>query len=882
MSSSEARISVANATGQFHVVTSSNDMLMFTSSQSQRVVIGVGSDGTTQSTAKNYLSVGSNDTVLGYNLVGKRSDATWSNAGNIIGSKFFGDGSALSNLIATSITGVLSSTQGGTGATEGVTGSGANVLSADPTFTGKLQANYIGIDGNGIMGAVTQGTYIDWNNDNTGKTFIMNHKGLGTGGFTFGEIDPVNGVDYTEKMSLHGNGNLEVTGIITGDGSGLTSLPAASITGILPVAQGGTGATGTTGSGGSNVLSISPILTGTVGCSNLTTTGDVRGTNVVATWSNAGDIIGKNITSTGALKANGTLEVTGMCTFSNASINALAIVGGVSSGFTVDDSDSNTFSMSNVSVMKNNATYPEWANVINTTGESICMATTSDANGNVYVTGFYASSTDIYLTATVLLKETTTIGLGNSPAAVFVVKYNSAGVAQWATSINSYHMDEGTGIAVDAGGNVYVTGYYNNVFTNLILDASAPSVILPWNNMGSSAVFIVKYNSSGVPQWAKKIDGAGNDVGRAIAVDANANVYVTGIYNSNTSTTLQGSVSLPISTDATYVVKYDTSGVPQWATLINGAIPSTGSGGIAVDQSGNVYVVGNYNSASAITLAADAILPSTSGTASFVIKYSTTGIAQWANQVDKTIAFGIATDSGGNAYMTGHYTSSSALTLAPSVILNATAGNSQAAIVVKYNTSGVPQWATVIDGASNEVSLAIATDPSGNVYVTGYYQSNVALTLAAGAVLGPTGYGAFIVKYNTAGIAQMATNIESAIGGGITSDAFGNIYVIGHYNSSVNITLQPTVAGVPNIVLANTGGNRAFIVKYSRPILPTYMLISSLSTPNGFYKLLVNASASPVTVAVRNAANTATLKTITVNGNDVKTLTWYGSTYYGQ
>jgi hypothetical protein len=212
MATNEARIVVAVADDYFHPVTASNDLLVFACSSSQNVVIGVGSDGTTPSTAPNYLAVGSNDTVLGYNLVGKRSDATWSNAGNIIGSKFFGDGSALSNLTATSITGVLPATQGGTGATGGVTGSGANVLNGDPTFTGKLQANYIGIDGEGIMGAVTQGTYIDWNNDGTGKTFIMNQRGGGTGGFTFGEINPANGIDYTEKMSLDASGNLAVTG----------------------------------------------------------------------------------------------------------------------------------------------------------------------------------------------------------------------------------------------------------------------------------------------------------------------------------------------------------------------------------------------------------------------------------------------------------------------------------------------------------------------------------------------------------------------------------------------------------------------------------------------------------------------------------------------
>jgi hypothetical protein len=83
--SAEARISVATAGGQYHPVTASNDMLVFTSSPTQCIVIGVGSDGSAQSTATNYLSIGSNDTIVGNNLIGTRTDATWSNAGSIVG-----------------------------------------------------------------------------------------------------------------------------------------------------------------------------------------------------------------------------------------------------------------------------------------------------------------------------------------------------------------------------------------------------------------------------------------------------------------------------------------------------------------------------------------------------------------------------------------------------------------------------------------------------------------------------------------------------------------------------------------------------------------------------------------------------------------------------
>lgn len=83
--------------------------------------------------------------------------------------------------------------------------------------------------------------------------------------------------------------------------------------------------------------------------------------------------------------------------------------------------------------------------------------------------------------------------------------------------------DEGNGIAVDASGNVYVTGSYNGTATfGTTTKTSA----------GGEDIFVAKYNSSGVLQWVQSAGGTSEDWGNGIAVDGSGNVYVTGRYGS--------------------------------------------------------------------------------------------------------------------------------------------------------------------------------------------------------------------------------------------------------------------------------------------------------------------------------------------------------------
>lgn len=140
-----------------------------------------------------------------------------------------------------------------------------------------------------------------------------------------------------------------------------------------------------------------------------------------------------------------------------------------------------------------------------------------DAAGNVYVAGYATGSSTFNDYAT--------------------VKYNAAGVQQWAALYNGSgdSFDRATALAVDAQGNVYVTGY-----------SWAPGMLDDW--------VTVKYDVAGAQQWVARYDGPGNaeDRADALAVDAAGNVYVTG-YSRNTETS-----------DDYVTIKYGADGIQQW------------------------------------------------------------------------------------------------------------------------------------------------------------------------------------------------------------------------------------------------------------------------------------------------------------------------------
>jgi len=313
----------------------------------------------------------------------------------------------------------------------------------------------------------------------------------------------------------------------------------------------------------------------------------------------------------------------------------------------------------------------------------------------------------------------------------------------WTKQLGSSSDDYATGVATDSSANVYVTGY-----TGGGLDGNTIA--------GNCDLFVVKYNSSGTKQWTKQLGSSSSDFANGVATDSSGNVYVAGV----TYGGLDGNSNKDNSD--LFVVKYNSSGTKQW-TKQYGTDRYDEARGVATDSSGNVYVVGgtkgNLNGIS-----------NSGRTDAFVIKFNSSGTKQWTKNLgtwQNDLANGVATDSSGNFYVTGF--------TYQDMDGNTSAGNADF-FVAKYNSSGTKQWTKQLGTSKHDRARGVATDSSGNVYVTGD---------TYGGLDGNTNAGnsdLFVVKYNSSGTKQWTKQMGSSSRDydyGVATDSSRNVYVSG-------------------------------------------------------------------------------------------------------
>ncbi len=210
-----------------------------------------------------------------------------------------------------------------------------------------------------------------------------------------------------------------------------------------------------------------------------------------------------------------------------------------------------------------------------------------DASGQAYVTGLTASS-DFPITTGALF-------IGNA-LDVFVSKLNSTGTALvYSTYLSGNSTDYGTGIAVDATENAYVTGL--TCGGNFPITAGAFQTVIGDASCQGEA-FVTKLSSAGTVLYSTYLGGIGADQAMGIAVDASGQAYVTGLTGSSNFPTTAGAFQVTLSgiQDA-FVTKLNSAGSGLVYSTYHGGIGNDQGRGIGLDASGNAYVTGLTRSA---------------------------------------------------------------------------------------------------------------------------------------------------------------------------------------------------------------------------------------------------------------------------------------------
>ncbi len=310
--------------------------------------------------------------------------------------------------------------------------------------------------------------------------------------------------------------------------------------------------------------------------------------------------------------------------------------------------------------------------------------------------------------------------------------------------------DTVTSSATDASGNVYVAG-----FTAGALQGS---------NQGQLDAFVAKFDVSGTPVWTQQLGSSKDDLAYGVAVDGSGNVYVAG----TTSGTLPTASNA--GNDDAFVAKFDSSGARQWISQFGSSNPGGGfenAFGVAVSPDGSVFVAGDTDGSFS-----GATNPDVGNTDAFVAKIDpSTGARAWTKQlgvIGNDTAYGVTVDGSGNVDIGG----ATEGTLPGS---NTSSGLTDG-FVAQYSSSGNLAWVRQLGSSNSDEIKGIAVDASGNIFVAGQTDGNL-----AGPSAGLT--DAFIAKYATNGtqtwLQQFGSGVDDAASG-IAVDASGDAYISGH------------------------------------------------------------------------------------------------------
>lgn len=351
--------------------------------------------------------------------------------------------------------------------------------------------------------------------------------------------------------------------------------------------------------------------------------------------------------------------------------------------------------------------------------------------------------------------------------------------------------EEGLDIAVDASGNIYITGdfYGTATFGNTSITSN-----------GGADIFVAKYNKSGSLIWVKKAGGTGSDYGENIAVDGNGNIYVTGRFK---NTTTIGAITLiSAGVDDVFTAKYTNSGEVEWAQKAGGNSNDEITGMVA-DIIGNVYITGNFKNS---VFFGNTTIVSAGDKDIFIAKYDSGGILQWvekAGGVSEDSSQGITIDANENVYITGYF-----YNISNFGNYSVTSAGSSDIFTAKYNPLNDKWiWVNRAGGPSGDYGGDIVTNSKGEVLISGNFSGTASFS---GAFITSAGESdMFIVKYfstGTLGGLKREGGIKDESPRRMAIDANDNIYITGVFTG---------VSNLGSFSLASQGSADIFIAKFN-------------------------------------------------------------------
>jgi hypothetical protein len=335
--------------------------------------------------------------------------------------------------------------------------------------------------------------------------------------------------------------------------------------------------------------------------------------------------------------------------------------------------------------------------------------------------------------------------------------------------------------------------------------------IVSFNTVGCKSAYVID------PQltWATYYGGPGNgDVGITLVTDQSNNIYMAGNTNSATNIATAGAYQTSLAGNRNaFVVKFNSAGTRQFATYFGGN-GSDNAEQVAIDNNGNIYLCGFTTSSTGLFTTGGAQNTNGGGTDGFLVKFNNSGTPQWGTYFGGPSTdqpYSVTCDAFGSVYMSGS-TSSANLATAGAYQTSITGGTD--GFIAKYNTAGVLRYVTYYGGNGTDVLTNITTDLAGNVFATGYTNSNSSIA-SAGSYQASFGgfFDGLLVKFDSTVHARMwgtyygGTSLDAAAS--VAIDISGNAIITGYTYSNTGIATTGSAQST------NGGGQDGFLAKFN-------------------------------------------------------------------
>ncbi len=450
-----------------------------------------------------------------------------------------------------------------------------------------------------------------------------------------------------------------------------------------------------------------------------------------------------------------------------------------------------------------------WAVSVGGSGNEHISSSVKDANGNLYVTGYFIDTVDFDPgTGYDSLYSTTAAYID-----AYVARYDGSGTLVWVKSFGGTLTDAGDDITLDNSGNVYVTGSFTGT-----VDFNPGPGVLNLTSAGTEDIFVSKFDINGNFIWAFAIGGSTYENASAIACDNSGDIYLGGSFQISMDVDPgAGIVSLSSAgnTDGFYA-KYTSSGNLVWANSF-GAVNGDGVSDMKADNNGNIYMTGNFSNTVDFNPGTGvANLSSAGGRDMFFAKYDNLGNYLWAKRIGGSNgenSHRIKQDYNGNILILGYFQGTIDADPGTGTLL-LTPNGTQDVFIGKYDNNGSLIWANGIGGNISADGSDLSIDSIGNIFITGYFEGSGDFNPGSGItylfsngnldvfVVVLTNGGGFISAMNVGG-----TDMDRPAS--ILSDNAGNFLLTGYFYGTVDFD-----PGTNDASLSSMGGQDFFIAKY--------------------------------------------------------------------